>query len=297
VVATMNFRKTNLMNVANMVAEVLEEHRNSTLVIERNRAQALIDHLLIELPKRGIDPFKRIYNTLVNDQTVRRAEFEEMMRTPLGQRSQEFYDNKRTCFGFWTGTKSRDLLYGTVLQEAAKNTGWLTRDQELIGQITTLVAKNERVDHKSGNHDDLVIAWLLGYWFMFEGRHHDWYGIEQRKVMSIKERQSQYTQEEEAWLDEQETFKAELNTLMDQLKTATNPMIVARLEKRLMFVKSKITYFDGESSTIDQLLQEAREARALRARTSKINQNPLRRGMGYRPPIQRRGFPGVGMHF
>jgi len=294
VVGVMNFRNTNLVPVSQMVAELLITHTNSTLVIERNRAQNLIDHLLIELPKRGIDPFKRIYNTLTNDQTVRRTEYQEMASTPLGQRTQEFYDSKRTCFGFWTGAQTRSLLYGTVLQESAKQTGWLVRDAELISQITGLVAKNSRVDHKSNSHDDLVVAWLLTYWFITDARHHDCYGINVGQVMSVKERTQVFSVQEEAWIEQQERYRAELSDIMDQLKSTTNPMLLTRLEKKLVFVKSKIVATDEAAVTVDQLLQEAKEARSLRARTDRVNSSPLRRQMGYKPPSARRTFAGAG---
>ncbi len=293
VVATMNFRNTNLMNVGGLLADLLTEHRNSTLIIERNRAQALIDKLLIELPARGIDPFKRLYNTLVNDQTIRRAEFAEL-QAPLSSRTQEFYDSKRTSFGFWTGSNSRAILYGNTLQEAAKMTGYAVRDKTLIDQIVGLVAKNGRVDHKSGSHDDLVIAWLLSHWFAIEARHHDWYGIDKSKVMSIKEREIGYTAEEEAWMDYQGRLQDEVNDIMEQLKTATNPQIVTRLERKLVHIKSQIVDMGSEAQTIDQLLAEAAEERMVRSRTNKLNSNSLRRGMGHRPSGHRSMHAGRG---
>lgn len=297
VVATMNFRNSNLMNVANMVVELLDTHRNTTLVIERNRAQALIDHLLIELPRRGIDPFKRIYNTLVNDQTVRRAEFMELVNKPLSARTQEFYDSKRTCFGFWTGTQSRSILYGPTLQESAKNTGYVVRDKELIDQIVGLVAKNGRVDHKSGEHDDMVIAWLLGYWFVFNARHHDWYGIESGKVMSVTERVKGYSPEEQAWMDNQTKLREELQVIMGQLKEADNPLIINRLEQNLRNCRDQIVDMGDAAITIDQLLEEARDSRTVKMRAARVNHKGLQQAMGYRSPSARRRFPGYGHYF
>lgn len=285
VVATMNFRNTNTINIQNMVADLLEQHTNSTFIPERNRAQSLIDHLLIELPRRGIDPFRRIYNTLVDDQTVRRVEFMELVNTPLGARTQEFYDSKRTYFGFWTGAQSRPILYGRILQEAAKHTGYVTRDKELIDQIMGLVAKNGRVDHKSGGHDDLVIAWLLGYWFITDARHHDWYGIDTRKVMAVTEQAQGYSIEEQAWLDYQARMRDELNTVMDQLKVATNPMIVSRLEQQLRNLKTQIVDMGNDAMTVDQLLLEAKDARTMKARAGRQTTPP--QNLGARPKTRR----------
>lgn len=294
VVATMNFRNTNMMNVAAMLADLLTKHQNSTLVIERNRAQALIDNLLIELPARGIDPFRRMYNTLVDDQTVRRSEFAEL-NTNLSSRSQEFYDSKRTNFGFWTGASSRSMLFGNILQEAAKNTAYVVRDKTLIEQLTGLVAKNDRVDHKSGQHDDLVIAWLLSYWFATEARYHDFYGIDKSKVLSIREREASYSREEEAWFNYQSRLQADVNQIMEELKEATNPQIVSRLEKKLIHVKRQITDVGSEALTIDQLIQEAKEERLLRTRTARLNTNQVRRAMRHTPVGNRGGWAGRGM--
>lgn len=269
VVATMNFRNTNTINIQNMVADLLQDHLNSTFIPERNRAQTLIDYLLIELPRRGIDPFKRIYNTLVNDQTVRRMEFTELVNTPLGARTQEFYDSKRTSFGFWTGAQSRPILYGMILQESAKRAGYVTRDKELIDQIMGLVAKNERVDHKSGGHDDLVIAWLLGYWFITEARHHDWYGIDPRKVLCISEQVQGYSMEEQAWFDHQSRLRDELNTVMDQLREATNTMIISRLEHQVRNLRTQVVDMGNDALTVDQLLNEAKETRQAKSRSAR----------------------------
>lgn len=297
VMGVMNFRNTNLMRVNEMVADLLEAHTNSTFIPERNRAQGLIDHLLIELPRRGIDPFKRIYNTLVDQQTVRQAEFRELVNTPLGARRQEFYDSKRTNFGFWTGTQSRAMLYGTILQEAAKNSGYAVHDKELIDQILGLVSKNERVDHKSGEHDDLVIAWLLGYWFITGARHLDWYGIDTRKVMSMTERTQEYTLEEQAWMDHQMRLRDDLQGVITQLKEASNPMIISRLESQLSNIRSQIIDMGDNTMTLDQLLQETRDERTTRSRAARVASRGIQHAMGHRPQSRRNMFAGVGSFF
>ncbi|MDZ7908982.1 MAG: hypothetical protein U5N10_12680 [Gemmobacter sp.] len=72
--------------------------------------------------------------------------------------------NTSVSFGFVTTAASRDVLYVNTLPEAAKKADHLV-DKMLSDQIRGLVIKKDRIDHDSGNHDDMVVAWLLTHWF------------------------------------------------------------------------------------------------------------------------------------
>lgn len=56
------------------------KYRNSTLVIERRyNAQTIIDYLLLKLPEAGEDPFKRMFNQVVQKREERAKDFDRVM--------------------------------------------------------------------------------------------------------------------------------------------------------------------------------------------------------------------------
>lgn len=74
------FNETNLIRFAQWLKEFLLKYRNSTLVIERRyNAQTIIDYLLLKLPEAGEDPFKRMFNQVVQKREERAKDFDRVM--------------------------------------------------------------------------------------------------------------------------------------------------------------------------------------------------------------------------
>ena len=67
VVGVSTINETNLLKFSRFLTNVLVKYPNVTLIIERkSSAPAIIDALFIYLHREGIDPFKRIYNSVVD---------------------------------------------------------------------------------------------------------------------------------------------------------------------------------------------------------------------------------------
>ena len=119
-----------------------------TIIPERkNTGVVLIDMLLLKLPALGIDPFRRIYNTIVDNDLMNEERY-AYAKADLSRRPDWFYDKVKTCFGYTTsgsGQHSRANLYRDTLTRAASVTGSVTRDKQLIDEITGLVIKNNRL--------------------------------------------------------------------------------------------------------------------------------------------------------
>ena len=79
-IASFNVNRINLLAFSEWVCERwIIQSPNVTLIPERkSSAIALIDHLLLILPDRGIDPFKRIFNRIVNEPDENKTAFEEI---------------------------------------------------------------------------------------------------------------------------------------------------------------------------------------------------------------------------
>ena len=187
VVATGNYNETNTILFSKWIAEWLIKYHNLTLVIERrSTGTSILDNLLLILPSKDIDPFKRIFNW-VTDMANENKEYHTVIHTPMNDRARDVYTKYRKEFGYATsgqGKNSRDNLYGTALNASTSYTAEVTRDPTLIHQLSRLIYKNNRIDHRSGEHDDSVIAWLLAYWFLSQAKNKHVYGLSSSGVLT-----------------------------------------------------------------------------------------------------------------
>ena len=272
-VATVTLNETNLIKVALFISYLLVRFENTTLIIERkSSAQAIIDSLLIELPKNKIDPFRRIYNTIVDHHHERPREYAEI-QLPMHRRGAGFYDRYKKTFGFNTTGSSRDVLYSAVLQNAAKEAGHVVRDRTLSSEIRGLVEKNGRIDHANSSHDDHVFAWLLNQWLLTHSRNLSFYGINTRQLLSnARYKEQSMTPEQEYHQFEQKQLRDEIDQIIEALSQQHDEYKVAQLETRLMSISQRIEVDDTDRVSIDQMIQEAKEAREMAQRKRQLEQ-------------------------
>jgi len=178
------FNETNLITFSEWLGTLFIRFPYMTMIMERKSSGvAIIDNLIKILLAHKIDPFRRLFNWVVDEYEENPQRFQHIKTKYI---SQEFYITYRKHFGYATsgsGKNSRENLYGSALISALKYIGNLVHDKQLIEQIAGLTIKNGRIDHKTGGHDDIVISWLLCYWFLTKARNKIWYGIENREVL------------------------------------------------------------------------------------------------------------------
>lgn len=261
-VAAATINETNLIRFAKFLAEFMIKYPNTILVPEKKSSgQAIVDALLIYLPAAGIDPFKRIYNRIVDDHRENALEYKEI-QTPLHKRGSSFYDKLKRYFGFNTSSGSRELLYSSVLQNAAKEAGHLVRDRALSSEIRGLVVKNGRIDHSASGHDDCVISWLLTHWFLTHSKNLSYYGIDTTRALSkVHYEGRELSVEEEIEMDEQNAIRFEMEEVYDELSKATDEFVIARCEAKLWSLNSRLKSEIREAISLDALINEAAEHR------------------------------------
>jgi hypothetical protein len=148
---------------------------------------------------------------------------------------------------------------------AAKDAGHRVRDKQLIQQILSLVIKNGRIDHSASGHDDMVIAWLIGHWFLNYGINLHQYGINPARVMSERSNGGkEITPQEELERHEQKELMDTIERIHERLKSSTSQMEIMRLESELTSMMSRLKQDDSDGMTLDALIQEARETRERR---------------------------------
>lgn len=274
-IAAGTFNETNLFSLAYWICDWFVTFPNITGVIERRSTGAmLLDYLLRVMPEKGIDPFKRLFNLIVNDYETDPERFKEI-NVPMHRRDPEVYVKYKKAFGYATsgsGTTSRKALYGLALRSASKYGADVVYDGQLVDQITGLEKRNGRIDHQVGAHDDLVIGWLLGHWFIQYAMKLDFYGIDPRRVMSKLRKISTETPEQRVIREEQHLLRQRIDELYERLANEDDEFVSIRLELDLRRLDREIILESGEVRSVDALIRQVKEAK--KQRRVKAGTNP-----------------------
>lgn len=267
VVAAGTYNETNLITFSSWVASWFVRFHNLTGIIERrSTGSTVLDYLLVQLPQMNIDPFKRLFNTVVHEHRENPERFAEI-KVPMGRRDPTIYDRYKRFFGFATsgsGTFSRSNLYATVLQQAIKRSCDYVYDKSLIDQINGLIVKNGRVDHEVGEHDDMVIGWLLTHWLITMSVNLSYYGIDMS--MAAKEVEAEVDMNTLMLRAEQLQLRNNIEKLTEKLKTERDEFVSMRLEQEIRILNRRIVYEENEVFSVDELIRQAKESKKNRQR-------------------------------
>jgi hypothetical protein len=263
-IAVANINEINLLHLGKWVADFLIKWPNVTFQPEnRSSGQALIDTIVVELVTAGHNPFKRIFNMIVNDKQVNEVQFEEMQRMVARGQALEIYNRFKKSFGFATsggGVTSRSALYSTTLQLAAKRACDRIYDKVLADQINGLITKNGRVDHPPGEHDDVCIAWLLSHWMVTQAKNLRYYGINPALVGSLLNDSGDGSDPQQAdEKREQRAIRERINQLADKISQTKDVFVVSRAEQEIRVLSSRMILEESEVFNIDNLIKEAKE--------------------------------------
>lgn len=265
-IAAFNVNQINLLSFSEWICDSwVIKYPNLTIIPERrSSAIALIDHLLLILPDRGIDPFKRIFNRIVNDPDEHKTAYEEI-KLPLSRRPHDIYVRFKKAFGFatsGTGMGSRSDLYSTTLLSAARLCGHLVGDKTTIDQILSLESKNGRVDHGPGEHDDAVIGWLLGHWMLTKAKNLIFYGIAVTDILSMNRIGTgtgggSMSQEQR----DQINYRNKIKELLGKLEHENHDVISMKIENELRYYNSKLIIEENEVLSLDELIAKTKETK------------------------------------
>jgi hypothetical protein len=261
------YNETNLITYAQWLVFILEKYENVTLIIERrSSAIVILDYLLLLLVEKGIDPFKRIFNWIVNEPLEYKSLYEEI-KQPLRRRSDDLYVRAKKYFGFATsgsGRQSRSELYSTTLQHAVKRCSDKMYDRVLVNQITGLIIKNGRIDHRDGENDDMVIAYLLAHWFITSAKNLIHYGIDPTRVLVESKPQQVIEPKKMYFHAEQQRIRSRIQEIYERLQIEKDSNICKMYERELIFLDSKIVLQEGEHYSVDAIIKEAENSRKSR---------------------------------
>lgn len=175
VIATCRVNTPSFTHVAQCVIDLMEELPNSVIIPERNKNGAvLVDVLIDKMISHHESPYRRIYNTFIQDWSTTSKDLD---RIDLSS------GVNRKHFGYNTTAASRDDLYGKVLINQLNIMADRVFDYNLSEEIKALSVRNGRIDHIIGQHDDLTMSMMLAGWFALYGKNHHMYGIPNNLIL------------------------------------------------------------------------------------------------------------------
>lgn len=243
----------NINVVGVMIAQLLLMYPKMIFVPEnKSSGTSIIDTVSLILRNEGHNPFNRIFNWVV--QRLHEEEFRD-----INIRDTSLLDTKiKRYFGIKTDKSKRDELYSSVLLQACEKARHHVYDKTLIQELSSLTNRNGRVDHSSGGHDDLTIAWLMCFFLIFHGKHLDVYGIRPGSLLSYVDVQNP----SKSKLNElhQEKVKARIEDLEKLLKLQTDVSVKKMIEADIALYKSMLSSNDVSlPSVADDLLRDPKK--------------------------------------
>lgn len=230
--AVVYFNEGSIPIAANWLADLMVKYRNTLLVIEaKSSARTFIDTVVAVLLANKEDPFKRIYNAIVQNSRDSRVRDYQMIS---GTRTTnlDFYMGYKKDFGFMTTGSLRGTLYSSVFKVLINHGGMLT-DKKMVKQLLGLVERNGRIDHMASEHDDLVFSKLLSLYPLLEGRNIQHYGLNPAKVLTAmpKNEKVKILSKEDVLQERKETMASRrMEEINDRIESGT----ISENERRLL---------------------------------------------------------------
>lgn len=266
VVMAATFNEINLITLSDFFVSFLLRYKQSVMVMERkSSAEVILDYIVQKLLAAGINPFTRLYNTIVQDCDVNPKALEEIMNARCHEEG--LFAKQKRALGFITsgsGVTARSTLFGTTLISMLKYTGAYLRDSKLVDQISALVIRNNRIDHPPGGNDDMVVADLMGYWFLTNAKHLSHYGIPPGTVLRANQvylDEKYASDEQQMEMSEIHALEDEFQSLLDAFAAENNPIISRQIELKIHRIAGELktnNHVISASELVESIQREKR---------------------------------------
>lgn len=259
---TFGVNETSLNKFAFWLVDFLTRFKNCTLIPENKSTWlGIYDNMATAIVTKDFDPGRRIFSAIVEDALGTENDKRNYREYTSGPASERKYFQYRNNFGFMTDGARREELYVATLKAATSQSASLIRDAVLIDELSTLVERNNRIDHKASGHDDYVISWLMAHWFLRNGRNLQHYGIDPRTVLSrVRITASGNNAKELAVNMREEKLAQDIADLEVKVGNARTLMEERYLSARLQSLKSQVRVSDDilEAGSVDRHSAEAK---------------------------------------
>lgn len=286
VIATSAITEGLIHVYANWIAGLLIRYSTTTLIIEnKSSGQSMLDVIVVKLIEAGINPFERIFNNVFENQHTDRTAYMEVKGSHIDQWLQ-LYTRYKGKFGFSTNGSNRNFLYDKLLTESSRSAGHLIKDNAISAQMGALIMKNGRVDHKAGEHDDAVISWLFGQWFIRYCQNLKDYGIRPADCLSLASSHGAVLSPEELEnLSKRKIVLVEIEGIKQELKTASSPIAISQLERVLTNKVRQAESLGDRELNLSAILEEVNEQRTTQVNLRDRVRQHQRQQHGHRPNL------------
>lgn len=255
-VADCEINEINIIRFCSWFTEFFKKYEETVLIVERkSTGSSLADFIIEKLAHDVPGLHKRLFSHVLQFKEPTSAEYKAYLRGPTG-RVDDWWTPFRKEVGFKTDGGRRKTLYTDVLGTAVGAAKRVARSERLVDQLLSLVVKNGRIDHISSGHDDMVIAWLLAFYFIFLGKNLKWYGINNSRAMLRYYSNGKMTVEEEQQaLEEQEERLRKLDEIEDIfeiIKGIEDPTARIRYEVKLRNLLGDVDIQYSTANTMDE---------------------------------------------
>lgn len=152
--------------INNMISSVFP---HSLVQIERN-----LDQTMINLFYNG--PYG---NCLLREERTKMVEVREDNSMVKGRRGRQTVWE----LGFNTDKTNRKLMYETTLFQALENEPEALRIAKVVQEIRLLEERNGRIEARRGYHDDMLMAWLIGYHMYYNPQRYPQFSKRRRDMI------------------------------------------------------------------------------------------------------------------
>lgn len=266
IIAAGDYNEINLFEFSKFIFNLMMRLNLSVVIPEsRSSARTIMDYVIIRMIENGVNPFLRIYNTIVQNADTNPEEFNLVRGS--GGLNIHVVNSKKKAFGFATsasGETARSTLYGRVLKSWATYCGRMAHDSRLINQVLSLVVRNGRIDHAVAGHDDLCMSNLLGHWFLIFGRNLHLYGIPTGTVLSVIDSGDKELSQVDRYRNYvNERLRQEIRRLGEQMQAEPDENLAARIASKIRAIHGGMNTEESKNFSVSDFLQQINERRAI----------------------------------
>lgn len=263
-VGTFRCNNSRTLSIANFIGFFLCEFVGHIWIPESKSTGPVIIEAVTEiLLKNGFNPFKKIFNYI-----VQKREEERFKRIDLNDMS-HFDTAMRKHLGFMTVGQSRNYLFSKILTQAVRLAAANVFDANIVSELTNLRARNGRVDHKPGDHDDSAIAWLLCFWLIFEGKNLHMYGFEDGDIITMDQFDSSGDKVDPRHVFRQKQIREQIKHYEKLLSSTSSSLLKERYSHEVADLREQLDdSMSEEIISLDKLPKSIEETRLFNQKTS-----------------------------
>jgi hypothetical protein len=234
-VGTFRCNTSRILSIAFFIGFFLVNNPGHTWIPEaKSTGSVMIETVCEILKKHGINPFTRIFNYIIqrsNEETFGKIDITDMSHLET---------SVRKYMGFMTSGRTRPYLFGKILSQAVRLAAEKVFDRTIVMELSGLSVRNGRIDHDKGSHDDSAVAWLLCFWFIFEGKHLHKYGFKEDDIISLDLIDDEGKSLDPEYVAHQKSLRSQIHHYEKLISETSSPMIKQKYSQIISDLKENL---------------------------------------------------------